>query len=543
VDTSLHRTFALCARLPDAYTDSLGEYFIDSLDSGTYAVEAAGANGRRLLMRAHATGENALITMADDTLRPCASLKGELSAPESLMNGVFVSTFGLERIAATDSAGGFLLESIPQGQYRLLLQARAPGWRTDYIQSGLVLAGETKDLGNFAFSSGKALMLPETGFFNEPAAAPRGPFESCPENRLLDQMRVMHVRLPYESYAGSPLLLTETPYGMGVLWSEFEAERIHFSQLDTEGNFCDDDLVIEGKTGQGLLADDRGIVALVTDSSAMMWYVRVNWDGKTVFRRALIDAAAINSGYSAAQIGNVNKLYPAGKGFAAYFTLEKGSTRCTDRLVFLDAHGNICTGGWDFGCSNSYAGGRLAINGAFTASACLANGYPGNGIYYSVVQTAPDNCPSRLIKETSGGKSNLPAMGQIQPAADSGFWFVYIPDDSGSDVTLARLSPGGGAVTRKLTNTPAIDEEYPRLGGFADGYLVSWSAEGEVHFLRLDKNGDVVGEIEGRAFSAEQGVYYTRHWSQIVHFSNGDAGWVYKAGGDEFYISRIRACR
>jgi len=531
-------------REPDAVTDSHGTFTLDSIDTGTYCIEVVDNRKHGVLLTCKVKADDSIVVLPSNILKPFGSIQGSIVVNEGkTKSNALIVAKGIERICSTDSNGVFTLENVPYGNYQLEVQPRMSGYSTTTINAGKVDAGTTKDIGKIPLIPADTLLQVESTFFRTELQFASGPFQGCGADAIGNNLKHTEFILPHNTYAGSPLLLAETSFGMVVSWTLFNSEHIHLTPLDMEGNRHADDIIIPGKTAVGLSTDSYGYCLLVIDSKDVISLVRVNWKGIVTIKRVILDPQHNKEGIKPSREANVNKVYRCGNGYAVYFGLNKDGTAYSDQLRFFHQSGIPCQGGWQTGCRNSFQGGRLAFNGNYMAALCFRYNGADGGIYYGIGSTPLISCPSNELFYFEGEFYDMPKMGGLVPAADGGFWFLYSTDKVNADIILAHLKTDGSVRKRQLTISPSVEEAYPRMSRFADGYVASWVVGSNMVFARFDRDGNEIGDRERYSFSATSGFYTNLYWSDMVYFSNGDVGWVYKAGADAFNISRISACR
>ena len=112
----------------DAATDSLGRFRFADVDTGRYALEVdAGAEGATTL-EIEVDGSRRVTTI-EARVSPRGVLAGTVRDDSGrAIPGAIIGLLGLDRNAASDSAGAFRLDAIPAGTYTAHVQPPGPPW-------------------------------------------------------------------------------------------------------------------------------------------------------------------------------------------------------------------------------------------------------------------------------------------------------------------------------------------------------------------------------------------------------------------------------
>jgi hypothetical protein len=115
--------------IAQAYSDADGKFGIDSLPNGSYRAYYKGTGPDGLLyglqsIYGDADAEN--VALPPQTLAAGATLTGKFDSASPGIYRRYVQVYGLPRFARCDSAGGFRLDGIPAGTYRLRYLTREP---------------------------------------------------------------------------------------------------------------------------------------------------------------------------------------------------------------------------------------------------------------------------------------------------------------------------------------------------------------------------------------------------------------------------------
>ncbi|MCU0609888.1 MAG: hypothetical protein MUF22_09005, partial [Chitinispirillaceae bacterium] len=109
--------------LVTTFTDNNGVFAIDSIDTGTYIIEASdNRNNLALIDSIPVTDPAATVFLPADTLKPAGAIKGVINLVEGGdPRKVFVLMFGLDRFARVEADGSFRFNNLAEAKYDLRL--------------------------------------------------------------------------------------------------------------------------------------------------------------------------------------------------------------------------------------------------------------------------------------------------------------------------------------------------------------------------------------------------------------------------------------
>jgi hypothetical protein len=128
-------------------TDNNGEFFIESIDKGTYLIEGHDDAGYVFMIDSVIVVYPDYTITLSDTLKPSGTLRGTVTLSEGEdPRKVFVLPFGLNRFALPDSTGEFVFAGMAEGAYDLRIMTPLDYEVLD-ISRVRVVSGDTTDLG------------------------------------------------------------------------------------------------------------------------------------------------------------------------------------------------------------------------------------------------------------------------------------------------------------------------------------------------------------------------------------------------------------
>ena len=333
--------------------------------------------------------------------------------------------------------------------------------------------------------------------------------------------------------AGTAFLAAEPGGCAKAAWSD--GSTVHVTPIDGSGQRFGADLTTAGSEIRGLVAHDDGAAVLVVRGDEMV-LVRLMANATSLFENVVVGNNSHQTEGDRWIDGwpHEGRLAWSGSTYAAYFgqTGNWGAqgNHQGDHLATFDPQGTAGGEGWDWGCSHSLDV-RITHNGTRFGPVCLADCYPGKGIYFNHSEALVSDEPSG---DCAGGSSA--ALGGLVGAGD-GFWFSYVSEQGrpSHDVALVHIDNAGsvGAPTW-LTSTDAVEESNAQLVRYGAGMLAAWSTGAETMFVALDASGAVV---EGPV-----AVSATLPWgSDLAAYPSGDVGWVYPDGGG-LSLVRVQRC-
>jgi len=99
----------------DALTDSNGRFKITGIDPGSYRIEVT--DGHAAVLFACSLDVRDTLDLGVDTLRPFATIAGTTDTAGRAGQRLYAQVDGLERLAAADAAGRFVLNNLPAGSF------------------------------------------------------------------------------------------------------------------------------------------------------------------------------------------------------------------------------------------------------------------------------------------------------------------------------------------------------------------------------------------------------------------------------------------
>jgi len=371
----------------------------------------------------------------------------------------------------------------------------------------------------------------------------------------------------------TPTVIAPESDGTSLLaWTDETDSLIRVARLgadDTLQTYLPD---IEGAQVHAALTDTNGAVLAVVSNDpdiysstycystetpdnyicGKMDLVGISSAGETRFRTTLTNKTNVDS--DGAQFiwwyGHSARIATDGSQYGVYYrgamSVDRGDgsgeidIHAGDTLAFVGTDGTLQSGGWDWGCSHSWAV-RLAYNGTWGA-ACHGDAYP-NAMQLARLasSTSTEDDLQWLTDTDATGR----ALGGLVPVSGDGFWMDYIETaDSGDlELKLARLPDSGSTLTTDLTISSAtgLDSTYPfrpymaALG--SDSLLLGWKSGGSLVLAVADVSSGAITEGPITT-SAPVGTF-----EDFVSTADGDVVWAHSDGGTAINVTRVAACR
>jgi hypothetical protein len=311
-----------------------------------------------------------------------------------------------------------------------------------------------------------------------------------------------------------------------VAWAGADGQ-VHVTPLDAVDARAGADLTVEGTQVFGVAATDGDVALLVSRSPDFMTFVRLDRSGTELGRADLVGGGdhEVEDVEWFGEFAQTGRFVALGDGtFAAYHALHRrwpdGIGHQGDTLRLLDGAG-APLGGWGWGCSHSMDQ-RLATGPNGLVPICIADCYPGKGIYFnhqSAMLTADPaaNC--------AGGFSTR--LGGLVATA-GGFSLVY--QDAAGAAHLGTFDPDGAPLADRAL---AVSGE-SRLAAYDGGLLLGSGGPGAASLQRLDLSGANVG-----APAAPPGLSLPEQ--DFEGRTDGEVAWA-NASGDELAVVRVRIC-
>ncbi|MFH1761843.1 MAG: kelch repeat-containing protein [bacterium] len=128
-------------------TDSDGRFVIDTIDTGTYVIEADDGNSNMALVDSVVVSSPDSVVNVEDTLRPVGSVRGFIKLAEGgNSDKIIVLAYGLDRFVLPDTTGLFEFKNMAEGNYHILLFSSLDNYE-NWDSIGIeVNSGEVTDL-------------------------------------------------------------------------------------------------------------------------------------------------------------------------------------------------------------------------------------------------------------------------------------------------------------------------------------------------------------------------------------------------------------
>jgi len=131
------------------FTDANGMVYIDSVDTGTYCIEVNDGEHHAVLLTCSVTQKDTLVALPDDTLFPTGTITAALSPLPDDSAATYIAVYGLERIAAYDTARNiFTINDVPRGSYTLSVVPSSESYSPIDIDGIIAVSDETTDVGS-----------------------------------------------------------------------------------------------------------------------------------------------------------------------------------------------------------------------------------------------------------------------------------------------------------------------------------------------------------------------------------------------------------
>ncbi|HZO14931.1 MAG TPA: hypothetical protein VFB62_16765 [Polyangiaceae bacterium] len=346
----------------------------------------------------------------------------------------------------------------------------------------------------------------------------------CSAANLSEAVRISDVAV---DGASASALYAPSPSGGWAAWAGSDGQ-VHLTPLDAVDARAGDDLLIEALAPFGLVASASELSVLVSRSPDYMTFMRLDTSGNVVASVDLVGGGNHNNVGTEwfGEFARTGRLVEQNPGeYAAYFALHRrwpdNIGHQGDTLRLLDASGQPRGGGWDWGCSHSIDQ-RIAASAGQLAPICIADCYPGKGIYFNHDQAQIIDDPSA---NCAGGVSTT--LGGLISSSD-GSWLSYAKD---GNYRLAKLD-GNGQTTVDLELPSAMRH---RLATYEGDLLLAYEDGSGVVLERRDPAGAAIGAAEtisGIGLPPEH---------DLASLENGDVAWAF-AQGTTLSIVRLRSC-
>lgn len=136
---------------PDATTDSLGAFYLDSIDTGKYFIEVTAGEDSAVLVECTQEGlDTGLTNLGKIKILPAASFSGNVdkeNIPDSV--AIFIQVYGTDHVAKAGPDGKFQMKHIPPGKHRLRIISSDPSFGVADSQEVLVVPDGNKESEKF----------------------------------------------------------------------------------------------------------------------------------------------------------------------------------------------------------------------------------------------------------------------------------------------------------------------------------------------------------------------------------------------------------
>ncbi|MDD5675660.1 MAG: carboxypeptidase-like regulatory domain-containing protein, partial [Chitinivibrionales bacterium] len=140
------------------FTDKNGEFFIDSVDTGTYTIQGNDNNGNYVLIDSvkKTASDSLALELGADTLKPAGAMRGIVVLSQGGdPASVYVLAFGIDRFTTVNADGSFLFPNLARGNYHVRLITGLKDYGALDTQNIRVNSGDTTNL--------NTLRMPFTG--------------------------------------------------------------------------------------------------------------------------------------------------------------------------------------------------------------------------------------------------------------------------------------------------------------------------------------------------------------------------------------------
>ncbi len=314
--------------------------------------------------------------------------------------------------------------------------------------------------------------------------------------------------------------------GSVVAWAGNDG-LVHVLPLDANDAAAGPELTVEGNQVFGAAATADDVALLVGRPPDYMTFTRIDNAGQTLASADLVGGGDHNTvGVEwFGEFAQTGRLVAQSDGsYAAYHALHRrwpdNIGHQGDTLRLLGKDGSAQNGGWGWGCSHSMDQ-RLAVGPTGLVPVCIADCYPGKGIYYNhdaaqITEDSGANC--------AGGHST--ELGGLVAVAD-GFFLVFQDDQGGGH--LGHHDAQGNPLSTRTLAEPGTS----RLARYEDGLLLGIPGEATTGLAKLDANGEPTGGTSATVVNLPELDFESR--------TDGDVAWA-TAAGAEITVVRVKSC-
>lgn len=342
---------------------------------------------------------------------------------------------------------------------------------------------------------------------------------------LADATRLSHVTASAPAVSNRAIT-AQRGEGSVVAWAANDG-KVHVLPLDANDTPAGAEIAVEGTQVFGVAASDGEVGLLVSRAPDFMTFTRLGPAGETLSSLDLVgggDHATVGVEWFG-EFAQTGRLVARGDGgFAAYHALHRrwpdNIGHQGDTLRLLSKDGAAEGGGWDWGCSHSMDQ-RLAAGPNGLVPICIADCYPGKGIYFNHSAAEITSDPAA---NCAGGYST--ALGGLVATAE-GFFLVY-GDDQGM-AHLGHFDAQGAAIADVAIGGLGSS----RLARYEDGLLLGVAGNVMSGLEKLDASGAGTGEQGAVMVDLPDQDFESR--------SDGEVAWA-TANGADITVVRVKAC-
>lgn len=345
----------------------------------------------------------------------------------------------------------------------------------------------------------------------------------CTADTLAEAVRVVSVDGAVPS--GSRAVTSQAGSGSVVGW--VGADGIHITPLDAVDARAGADVVVEGTQIYGVAATETDAAVLVSRAPDYMTFIRVDRAGTELARADLVGGGdhATQGVEWFGEFAQTGRLVRQGDGtYAAYHALHRrwpdNIGHQGDTLRFLDASGAAVGGGWDWGCSHSMDQ-RLAYGPGGLVPICIADCYPGKGIYFNHQSAMLTDDPAA---NCAGGFTTL--LGGLV-SITGGFALVYQDDTAVAHLGL--FDTAGTSTSDRVLDVAGSS----RLAAYDGGLLLGAQGGAGASITRLDAAGVPAGDPADVAAGLPDQDFEGR--------ADGEVAWATASSGS-LSVVRVRVC-
>ncbi len=344
----------------------------------------------------------------------------------------------------------------------------------------------------------------------------------CTADTLAESVRV--VTVDGAAPTGSRAVTSQAGSGSVVAW--LGADGVHITPLDAVDARAGADVVVEGTQVFGVAATETDAAVLVARAPDFMTFIRVDRAGTELAHADLVGGGdhAVQGVEWFGEFAQTGRLVRQSDGtYVAYHALHRrwpdGIGHQGDTLRFLDGSGAPAGGGWGWGCSHSMDQ-RLADGPGGLVPICIADCYPGKGIYFNHQASMLTDDPAA---NCMGGYTTL--LGGLVSIA-GGFALVYQDDTAVAHLGL--FDAGGASTSDRVLDVAGSS----RLAAYGGGLLLGAQGASGASLTRLDAAGVAAGEPAEVPVGLPEQDFEGR--------SDGEVAWA--TAGGTLSVARVRIC-